>query len=94
SSDDKLVLATLFLDEEKTGLKIMKERNQKWIHLMLKKRKLEKKHCTLFNDLLKYDMYYQYFRMSECKFYDLLKLIEPILQNQNISFREVISPTE
>lgn len=44
---------------------------------------------------MKYDdKFYQYFRMPQYKFYDLLKLIEPILQKQNTIFREAISPTE
>lgn len=60
-----------------------------------KKRKLEEEHWTLFKDLLQYDdEFYQYFRMQQYKFYDLLKLIEPMLQKQNTSFREAISPTE
>ncbi|EFN89778.1 hypothetical protein EAI_13965, partial [Harpegnathos saltator] len=76
---DKLALTILLLDEEEAELKekIKKKRNRKWVHPMLEKRKLEGEYWTLFKDLLKYDdKFDQYFRMPQCKFYDLLKLIE------------------
>jgi len=57
--------------------------------------KIVKEYWTLTKNKLKYDdKFYQYFRMPQCKFYDLLKLIAPMLQKQNTSFREAISPTE
>lgn len=94
-SDNELALIALLLDDDEVEVKKIKKRSRKQVHPILKKRKLEGEHWTLFKDLLKYDdKFYQYFRMPQCKFYELLKLIEPMLQKQNTSFREAISPTE
>jgi len=95
-SDVELALIALLLDEDEAdNQEKIKKRTRKWVHPMLKRRKLEGEHWTLFKDLLKYDdKFYQYFRMPQCKFYDLLKLVAPMLQKQNTSFREAISPTE
>ncbi|EFN86516.1 hypothetical protein EAI_02079, partial [Harpegnathos saltator] len=72
-----------------------KKKSKMGVHPMLEKRKLEGGHWTLFKDLLKYDdKFDQYFRMPRCKLHDLLKLIEPVLQKQNASSREAISPAE
>ena len=93
-SDGELAVIVLLLDEEAKKKRI-KRRKRKQVHLIIKKRKLDGEYYTLFKDLLKYDdKFNQYFRMPQCKFYDLLKLIEPKLQKQNTSFREAISPTE
>lgn len=39
-----------------------------------KERKVEREHCPLLKNLLKYgDKFYQYFRMPKCKFFELPK---------------------
>lgn len=82
-SDDELALIALLLDENEAEVKKMKRRNRKWVHPIFKKRKIEGEHWTSFKDLLKYDdKFYQYFRMPQSKFYELLKLIEPMLKNK------------
>ncbi|KAB0805116.1 hypothetical protein PPYR_02086 [Photinus pyralis] len=95
SSDDDLAFVALLLDEEEAeGLK-KKKKGRKWVHPILKHRKIEGEHWTLFKNLLKYDdKFYQYFRMPQYNFFDLLKSIGPDLHKQNSCFREAISPTE
>ena len=77
-SGEELILLALLLDEEEAAAKREKKRNRIWVRPILKKRKVDGEYWTLFNELLKYDdKFYQYFRMSQCKFFELLKCIEP-----------------
>lgn len=57
SSDEELALIALLLDEETEVKKKEKRKGKKriWVHPILKKRKFDGEHWTLFEKLLKYD---------------------------------------
>lgn len=72
-----------------------KEKKRIWVHNINMKRKLYGEFHTLFDDLLRDEAkFFQYFRMTHEKFFDLLNLLRSTIEKQNSTFRESIGATE
>lgn len=90
SEDEDLFLFCLMESEEEE-----KRERQLWVHPINKKRDTFGEFHHLFPDLLKDNRkFFQYFRMSPEKFYELLNMLTPLIEKQNTNFRRPVSPEE
>jgi hypothetical protein len=88
-SEEELNCIALLLDEEER-----KSRKRKWVHEFVAKksrRGIFYFHKEFVEDSVRL---YQYFRMSESMYLNVLSLIEEDSMKKNITFREAISPRE
>ncbi|KAL4122215.1 hypothetical protein QTP88_014587 [Uroleucon formosanum] len=71
------------------------KKKKMWVHEINSKRLIFGEHSHLFQDLLKDSKkFIKYFRMSQEKFYELLDMIRPDIENQDTTFRLVIPSEE
>ncbi|KAJ8953777.1 hypothetical protein NQ318_015436 [Aromia moschata] len=93
-----LIKIALILDEEEQeDMKkhCRKRKRRFWVHKMLKKRKEEGEFATLHTELVDDQMkFFKYYRMSLDEFNNLLGHIGELIQKQNTTFRESISPIQ
>lgn len=93
SSDESVFLCALLTNEEEEQM--MNKKRKVWTHNINKKRNEFGEFHHLFPDLLKDNSkFFQYFRMSQEKFYELLNHIKPLIEKQNTRFRRSISSEE
>lgn len=92
SSDEEVIVAAFLAEEEE---KKTKRKRSMWVHPINQKRAQLGEFHHLFKDLKEDEKkFFQYFRMSTKKFFDLLDILEPDLTFQNSSFRRAISKEE
>lgn len=94
SSEDDFVIALLISEDEEVSKK-KKRKKAMWIHDICKRRHSDSEYNTLFENLQRDETkFFQYFRMSCQKFYELLDILRPELLRQNTRFRRAIPPEE
>lgn len=82
--DDMIALACL---------EIEKQNRRFWVHEINLKRDVFGEFVNLFPDLLRDDQkFFKYFRLSQEKFFELVKILP--LKRQDTNFRKSISPEE
>lgn len=93
--EDVLSVGLLLCDEEEEEEEIMQRKRSFWVHPINQKRRRLGEFYHLYPDLEKDPKkYFQYFRMTQCKFSELLDIIRPHLEYQNTKFRRAVSPEE
>ena len=94
TTKDLCAIAILLEDEER-NVQNNDKRKRFSVHTMLKKRKIEGEYWTLYRELMDdEDKFFQYFRLSQYQFNQLLHKIEVVITKQNTSFKEAITPKE
>lgn len=91
TSDEEFVALCVVLEEEEVARE--KNKKRKWVHEINLKRQEYGEFHHLFPDLLEDEQkFFNYFRMSSEKFYDLLKILD--IQKEDTTFRKAISAEE
>ncbi|XP_050300615.1 uncharacterized protein LOC126739132 [Anthonomus grandis grandis] len=94
TSDEELFLFQILLEEEEKTEK-KKRKHKMWVHDICRERKLYGEFHHLIPDLKKDPTkFFEYFRMSEEKFEELLHILNNDLIKQKSKFREPVEPYE
>jgi hypothetical protein len=93
--EETLIVALLCKEAEKEEGKRRKKHRQIWVHDIWSTRDEKGEFVTLFNDLVQDEVKFKtYFRMSQEKFFYLLRILRERLQRKSSHFRKPISEIE
>jgi len=89
-SKEELCIIALLLDEDEK-----KEKRRHWVHPIWKFRDTEGEFATLYRGLVDHELkFYEYFRMSQNAFCDLLTKVEKYIKKKDTCWRRAISARE
>lgn len=94
-SNSDLGVIALALEEEDRNWRNKQEKKRKWVHTAWKSRTVEGEFYTLFPHLMDDETkFYEYFRMTQSTFHDLLKKLEEKLKKEDTFWRKSITPKQ
>lgn len=93
SNSDLAIVAIALEEEEKTRSKKLKKKI--WVHNAWKSRSVEGEFITLYPHLMDDERkFYEYFRMTQKTFHDLLTQVENYLKKKDTFWRPAIEPKQ
>ena len=90
-----LCAISILLEDEEENMQNNYKRKYFSVHKILKKSKTEGEYWTLYTEVMDdEEKFFQYFRLSQYQFNELLQKIEVVISKRNSSFKEAITLKE